>query len=317
MLCVALHGDYKYGDLKNTEQELDSQDGELVKALRHELTNRDLIVFGYSGRDQSLMQALTQVYNERGAGKLFWCGYGQDAPAPVASLIDHANEHGRTAFYIPTSGFDSAMYSITRHCMSGDNTFISKADELKRKPAVAVEPQSVGFFLPEEPVNKVVGTNAYPVAFPSQCYQFEISYEPKERPWDFCRQLYKQDIMAVPHKGMIYAWGAKGTIEEICSSRIKGSVELCPLPRDFVARNGTMQELLLKTVTRIMAEAHNLGYSKDKTWDTKDVLKYQIGGKNLTAFSGVRVSIIFDRRYSYLTFAPSYMFADDMELSKE
>ena len=118
LLCVALHGDYKYGELKNTEQELDSQDGELVKALRHELTNRDLVVFGYSGRDQSLMQALTQVYSERGAGKIFWCGYGQDAPAPVATLINHANDHGRTAFYIPTSGFDSAMYSITKSTFS-------------------------------------------------------------------------------------------------------------------------------------------------------------------------------------------------------
>ena len=230
---------------KNTEQELDSQDGELVKALLHELTNRDLIVFGYSGRDQSLMQALTQVYSERGAGKLFWCGYGQDAPAQVAALINHANNHGRTAFYIPTSGFDSAMYSITRHCMSGDKSFVSKVDELKRKLAVAVEPKSVGFLLPEEPVNKVAGTNAYPIAFPSQCYQFEVSYEPKEKPWEFCRQLCKQDIMAVPHKGVIYAWGAKETIEDICSSRIKGSIELCPLPRNFVANNGTMQELLL------------------------------------------------------------------------
>lgn len=66
-----------------------------------------------------------------------------------------------------------------------------------------------------------------------------------------------------------------------------------------------------------MAEAHNLGYSKDKIWDTKEVLKYQIGGKTLTAFSGVRVAIVFDIKHSYLTFAPSYMYADDTELSKE
>jgi len=317
LLCVALHGDYKYGDLKNTEQELDSQDGELVKALRHELINRDLIVFGYSGRDHSLMQALMQVYSERGAGKLFWCGYGQDVPVSVKQLIEHANEHGRDAFYIPTAGFDNAMYSITRHCMGGDSSFVSKVDELKRKLAVAVEPQSVGFLLPKETVNKIVDTNAYPISFPPQCYQFEVSYAPKEKPWDFCRQLYKQDIMAVPYKGVIYAWGAKETIEDVCASRIKGSVELCPLPRDFVVRNGTMQELLLKTITRLMAETHNLGYSKDKIWDTKDVLKYQIGGKTLTAYRGVRVAIVFDTKYSYLTFAPSYMYADDGILSKE
>lgn len=317
LLCIALHGDYKYGDLKNTEQELDLQDGELVKALRHELTNRDLIVFGYSGRDQSFMQALTQVYSERGAGKLFWCGYGQNVPTSVKQLLDHANEHERNAFYISTAGFDSAMYAIARHCMSGDNRFIAKVDELKRKLAVAVEPQSVGFLLPEEPVNKVVGTNAYPISFPSQCYQFEIPYTSKEKPWEFCRQLYKLGIMAVPYKGMIYAWGAKEIMEDVCSSRIKGSLELCPLPRNFVARNGVMQELLLKTVTRIMAESHNLGYSKDKIWDTKDVISYQICRKTLTAFRGVRVAIVFGIKYSYLTFEPSYMYADDTELSKE
>lgn len=317
LLCVDLHGDYKYGDLKNTVQELDTQDGELVKALRHELINRDLIVFGYSGRDASLMQALTQVYSDRGAGKLFWCGYGSDVPVPVANLIKHANEHGRSAFYVPTSGFDSAMYSIARHCMSGDNAFISKVDELKRNLAIAVEPQSIGFMLPAEPINKVANTNAYPIVFPSQCYQFEVSRAPDEKPWDYCRELYKKNIMAVPYRGMIYAWGAKETIEDVCSRRIKGIVELCPLTRDFVAKNGAMQELLLKTITRIMADTHNLGCSKDKIWDTKDIVKYQIGDRTLTAFSGVRLAIVFDSRNTYLTFAPSYMYADSDEFSKQ
>ena len=317
LLCVALHGDYKYGDLKNTEKELDSQNDELIKALRHELTNRDLVVFGYSGRDLSLMKALTEVYSERGSGKLFWCGYGTDVPEPVANLINHAIQHKRNAFYIPTAGFDSAMYSISRHCMSGDKNFISKVDELKRKLAIDVEPQSVGFVLPKEPINKVASTNAYPFIFPSQCYQFEVSYAPEERAWDYCRKLSQQDIMAVPYNGMVYAWGSKETIEDVCSPKIKGTVQLCPLNRDFVAKNGTMQELLLKTITRIIAETHNLGYSKDKIWDTKDIIKYQIGGKTLTAFSGVQIAIVFDSKNTYLTFAPSYMYADDETLQKE
>lgn len=317
LLCIALHGDYKYGDLKNTAQELDSQDGELVKALRHELTNRDLIVFGYSGRDTSLMQALAQVYSDRGSGKLFWCGYGPNASTAVKSLIDHANEHGRSAFYISTAGFDGTMYSIARHCMSDDKLFVSKVDELKRSLAVNLEPQSTGFSLPEEVINKVVNTNAYPFIFPTQCYQFEITYDPQERPWDYCRELCKKDIMAVPYNGMVYAWGAKDRIEEICSTRIKGTVELCPLTRDFIVKNGAMQELLLKTITRIIAESSHFRYSKDKIWDVNEVVHYQIGGNVLTAFSGVKIAIVFDSRYSYLTFAPSYMYADDKKLSKE
>lgn len=54
LLCIALHGDYKYGSLKNTENELDTQDGELEKALRHQLQNRDLIVIGYSGNKKTI-----------------------------------------------------------------------------------------------------------------------------------------------------------------------------------------------------------------------------------------------------------------------
>lgn len=318
LLCIALHGDYKYGDLKNTENELDSQDGELVKALRHELTNRDLIVFGYSGRDVSLMNALTEVYSERGSGKLFWCGYGTNVPVSVEKLIAHANAHGRNAFYVPTGGFDGALYAIARHCMSSDKDFITKVEELKSKMSVVIEPQSGGFILSNEAINKVVSTNAYPITFPRQCYQFGVRYEDKEEsPWDYCHKLYKEDIMAVPYKGIIYAWGNKEKIEQVCSGRIKGNVELCPLSRDFVKNNGTLQELLLKTITRIIAENRGLGFSKEKIWDTKEVVKYRIGTKTITAFSGVKLAILFDEKNTYLTFAPSYIYADDISLTKD
>ena len=51
LLCIALHGDYKYGPLKNTEKELDNQSEILIKALSHEINKRNFIVIGYSGRD--------------------------------------------------------------------------------------------------------------------------------------------------------------------------------------------------------------------------------------------------------------------------
>jgi len=79
LLCIALHGDYKYGSTKNTSKELDTQNDTFVNALRHELTNRSLIVMGYSGRDASLMNALSAAYQTKGSGKLFWCGYGANA----------------------------------------------------------------------------------------------------------------------------------------------------------------------------------------------------------------------------------------------
>ena len=317
LLCIALHGDYKYGALKNTKQELDTQDGELVKALLHELTNRDLIVVGYSGRDQSLMDALTQVYSTRGAGKLFWCGYGSNIPSEVKTLIRTANQYGRAAFYIPTESFDSTFYAIARHCMSENKEFLEKVDNIKKKLSITLEPQHSGFIQLNGAVNKVVSTNAFPIAFPNQCYQFEVLLASDEKPWDFCKALGKENVMAVPYKNLVYAWGSKSVIEEVCKGKLKTNIELCPLSRASIAGNSTFRELLLKTLVRILAVSHGLGHSKDKIWDTKEVLKYRIGARTVTAYSGVKLALLFDYKYSYLTLVPSYMYADDVTLSSE
>ena len=106
LLCIALHGDYKYGSLKNTSEELDSQNDIFVSALRQELADRELIVLGFSGRAKSLMTALHKAYQAKGAGKLLWCGYGMTTHQAVVDLIQAVNDTGRIAYYIPTDGFD-------------------------------------------------------------------------------------------------------------------------------------------------------------------------------------------------------------------
>lgn len=317
LLCIALHGDYKYGSLKNTENELDTQDGELEKALRHQLQNRDLIVIGYSGRDLSLMRALEKVYSEKGAGRLFWCGYGSHPSSSVSKLIDDANTNGRSAYYIPTEGFDSTLFSIARHCMSDDKTFLTDLDTVRKQLSVVSPIQSNSFILPNEVANKAVVTNAYPITFPKQCYIFEVNYKSEEKPWDYCRFLYQNNIMAVPYKGLIYAWGRKEDIENICQGRLKSSIELCSIDKSFAAHNGTIQELILKTITSLLGINGRLGYSKDKLWDTRRVIKYQINKKTITGYQGVQLSLQFDVKYCYLTFAPSYTYADEAVYSKE
>lgn len=317
LLYIALHGDYKYGALKNTESELDTQDDTLVKALQHELTNRDLIVMGYSGRDKSLMRALQQVYSVKGAGKLFWCGYGMNVSEEVESLIALSNENGRDAFYIPTEGFDSTMYAVARHCMSENREFLQKVDDIKKRLSITLEPQHTSFLLPNTTANKVVSTNAYPIIFPNQCYQFEVMLSPNEKLWDFCKTLAKYDIMAVPYKNVIYAWGSKSVIEAVCRGRLKTNVVLCPLSRSLIIENGTFRELLLKTFVSILATSHGLGHSKDKIWDTKEILNCRIGTKYVTAYLGIRIALLFDNKHNYITLVPTFIYADDIVLSKE
>ena len=92
LFCISLHGDYRYDSLKNTREELQTQETELRRALIEELRNTSLIVTGYSGRDQSVMEALKDAYTEQGTGTLYWCGYGDDEMPEHTSpiLIRHA-----------------------------------------------------------------------------------------------------------------------------------------------------------------------------------------------------------------------------------
>lgn len=71
LLCISLHGDYKYSSLKNTSKELDSQHPTFVAALKRYFNDKNLIVIGYSGRDKSLMSALTEAFSEKGSGRIY------------------------------------------------------------------------------------------------------------------------------------------------------------------------------------------------------------------------------------------------------
>ena len=73
LLTVSLHGDYRYDHLKNTTEEIKEQEKNLEAALVQELKNSPVIVCGYSGRDQSIMNAFFRGAEEKGFGTMYWC----------------------------------------------------------------------------------------------------------------------------------------------------------------------------------------------------------------------------------------------------
>lgn len=317
LLCIALHGDYKYGSMKNTATELDSQNNTLVNALKHELTNRSLIVMGYSGRDISLMNALSATYQASGAGKLFWCGYGMNASKPVETLINSINQAGRVAYYVPTDGFDKTFYGLARHCMNENKLFLQRIDALKKELGSTISAPQSKFELPPLSLNKVADTNIFPISFPKNCYQFEVMYTPNEKPWDYCKALKSSEIMAVPLNGMIYAWGEIAQIQKICSGKIKGSIATTPLARESIAQNGVLKELLLKTLTSLIGQASSLSYSKNRVWDKKQVVSLRIGNRVVSGYKGIRLALFFDKKYSYVTISPDYVYESSEKLSRD
>ncbi len=317
LLCIALHGDYKYGELKNTEKELDTQNEVFLGAISHELVNHDLIVLGYSGRDKSLMNALKEAYKVKGAGKLFWCGYGDNPINEVKELIEYVNEVGRIAYYIVTDGFDKTMYNLARHCMSDNNIFIQNIEKLKHELGSKISFPKSTFSNDANIVNKIADTNIYPIAFPKNCFQIEISYGSEEKPWNYCKVLAEKNIMAVPYKNLLYVWGEKEQILNVCGNNIKSEIVVTPFTREALICTSQFKELLIRTLVTLLGQACSLMYNKDKIWDSTKRVSKNIGGKLIVGYKGVSVSLLFDNKYSYITLKPSFMIEPNITLSHD
>ena len=319
LLCIALHGDYKYGPLKNTAKELDAQSDILVNALKQELSKRNLIVIGYSGRDHSIMNALKEAYSQLGAGRLYWCGYGKTVPTEVEDLLDFITSKGRQSFYIPTDGFDKTMLSMSKYCMSDNTSFVSRIDNLINELGEAIDYTSTPFNQISGNVTNIVKTNLYPIAFPKTCYQFKLSFKENECEWDVCKSLNKHGIVAIPYSGLIYAWGDKETIYDKCSNRLESAIEVTAFSRNLVIANINFREMLLRGITMVLAQSSGCAFSKNKIWDksnTNEMFSFNIQGKEIFAYYGIKLSLKFDYKYTYLSVKPTYHFSDDVKYEK-
>ncbi|MGD1037559.1 MAG: hypothetical protein ABR878_10255 [Roseiarcus sp.] len=255
VLCVSLHGDYRYDQLKNMPEELQAQEAELCQALASQTRDASLVVCGYSGRDQSLMDALHGAYAQNGTGILYWCGFTDgDVPDGVARLISDARKHGRQAFYVQTLGFDDLMTRLALHCLQGEarQAALRTMEELAPRDKLAREP----FQVPRFRATTVIKSNAFAIECPAEVLQFELKQWPDEKAWAYVRlQIEGHAVVAVPFKGKVLAIGLIDEVKEAFGDNISGPIERTPVsPTDLDHDDGAVVSLMREALVRSMAQ---------------------------------------------------------------
>jgi len=301
---IKLHGDFKYGELKNTDLELQDQDQTFRTKLIDYLTDKHLIVIGYSGRDKSLMTALEESYSKEGGGMLFWCGYHDNMNPSVSKLINSAKSNKRQAFYVPTDGFDTTLLNVTKLVVENDYDLKQELSDIQE-----IDQEGEGFIpfdLNPPRVNKVLKSNCFPLSFPEEVFVFDGVLDGK--PWEIINSiaLKRNDISAIPYQGKIWAFGTVDTLKEAFNEIISGDITRKPLTDTRIYHTG-INSLMLSSICKILTNKDELSTNyRNKIW-SKD---YQTIA-NAKVYNAIKLSLEKIKGEFYLTLNPSFHISEE------
>lgn len=316
LLHVALHGDYRYDALKNTDSETRTQDADLCGALVEHCRDATVIVCGYSGRDDSVMEALRTAYLQPGAGRLYWCGFDEDVPARVRELLEVAGGAGREAFYVVSRGFDDLVVRIALATLTGD-----AQEQAKQLYALAHEEDDPEpFSVDVTKTVDVIKSNAFPIEPPSEVLSLELK-DFGERPWHTLRERTRDtNVVAVPQGGRVLALGTVDDVKQLFSTDMKGDIERAPIgPHDLARESGAVVSLLTSALTRALAQARDVETDGEKVLWSKDVMRRtHVGGVPYVVHDAI---LLYLRRYAgkqFLVLKPTIkVFTDTGEPAHE
>ena len=321
LMCVSLHGDYRYDALKNTPDELQTQEATLCDALIRQTQTASLVVVGYSGRDQSIMRTLNDAYSGHGEGSLFWCGHGDaDPPAHVAALIDHARSNKREAYYVPTLGFDDLMTRLVRHCLHGqrlDNALrciavYSKNDNHRREH----------FQVRKFSKFTLIKSNAFRIKCPKQVFEFGLKTWPDEPHWSSLRETAGElPLVVVPLKKRVLALGSSRDIYGAFGPKIEGSIDYRAVgASDLSLETGAIISLMRQALVRSLAESAKIETDKIKAvWRSHVLQTERLSGIIYNVHEAANISFRWINNVQYLVIMPSLKIlgADGNEPSPE
>ncbi|MGN6542048.1 MAG: SIR2 family NAD-dependent protein deacylase, partial [Ginsengibacter sp.] len=116
---VKLHGDFRYDALQNTDEELQKLEDNLHHYFLDASAKRGLLVVGYSGSDESVLQTLEKALEKPNAFPkgLIWCIPKDINPSErLSKLIEKANTQNQRSGFMVIDSFDYFLHELYSVC---------------------------------------------------------------------------------------------------------------------------------------------------------------------------------------------------------
>jgi hypothetical protein len=129
---VKLHGDFRYDALQNTDAELQKLEENLHNYFLAATNQRGLLVVGYSGSDESVLQTLDKSLEKPNAFPkgFIWCIPKDVTPNErLTNLIEKAYSQNQRSGFMVIDSFDYFLHEIYTVCELENEQIDSIADE--------------------------------------------------------------------------------------------------------------------------------------------------------------------------------------------
>lgn len=260
---VKLHGDFRSRRLKNTSDELRLQDQRLRQVLVDSGRRFGLVVAGYSGRDESIMDALEEALEHSGpfpAG-LFWLHRGEDPPLPrVGKLLERAEGTGVETALVRVENFDEALRDLIRLIKGIDTTVLDAFASERRRWSGAPHPGGRRGW-------PVVRLNALPVIrMPSVCRRVVCQVGGYTEAREAVEQAGVEVLVARTRAGVL-AYGADADVRTAFEAYGITDFDLHAIDTKRLRYESGERGLLRDALTRAVARQRSLDVNRRRSTD--------------------------------------------------
>lgn len=142
-----LHGDYRYDWLRNAENELQQLEEKIKEYVASQLIDKQLVVVGYSGNDESIMSFLESCIDNPSLlskGLLWAIRRGSHVNPRVTQLIQRAEKNGKYSDFVEIDSFEQLMFSVYQILNYQNNIIDGRKDYLRGRSEIFLSNQPVG-----------------------------------------------------------------------------------------------------------------------------------------------------------------------------
>ncbi len=319
---IKLHGDYRYDRLQNTSYELQALENELHKYFAKIQSDTGLVVIGYNGNDNSVLNAFEETLKSNNPFPygLLWCiKKGQSPSQKLIELVDKVNLKSKEKLsgFIEIENFDEFLFElyIANGITNEEIENIAKTRFETRK--VFIAPQISNNFTPI----KLNGLRAK--SFPKSIYSFKSDLTG----WKELRGLTAgHPIIAALSKGNTLAFASLDTINKVFNKRIKSEIITVDIDDSITYKQdsfftGLIYELIdynlisIFNLQRVPNNNFKIYYSTNNIVSQSELQKYKIQ-INQNIYEAIEIQVEFHNKELFLTLLPSIHIDENNNLSR-